>query len=74
MIYPTREAVRQYCTANDLFTKGTTEQFTRMLNMVDIKQPLSNIATVIWFCSGAEKHADEIESDLGGLGEQEETV
>lgn len=62
-----REDVRRYCVANGLCTAGTTEQFEKMLTMVDIKQPIANIATVIWIMSEPIKHADEIEKELLAL-------
>ncbi len=71
MGYPTREAVRRYCVAYDLFTSGTTAQFEKMLDMVDLRQPIANVATVIWVCSDTNKHAAEIENDLRELTERE---
>lgn len=61
---PPREAVRRYCVANELFTSGSTQQYEKMLDMLDTQKPLSNVATVIWICSDTDKHADEIENDL----------
>jgi len=67
MTTPTRESVRQYCISNDLFKSGSNDQYEKMLNMLDLQRPLSNIATVIWICSDTDKHADEIENDLRQL-------
>ena len=65
---PSREAVRRYCTANDLLTGGTNDQYERMFDMLDRQMPIHDIATVIWVCSpDAGKHAAEIESDLRNM-------
>ena len=68
---PSRETVRQYCVANDLFTSGTTEQYEKMLDMLEIGQPIANIATVIWICSATDKHAADIENDLRAMMREE---
>lgn len=64
---PTREAVRRYCVANDLFTVGGNEQYSKMLDALETQLPLHDIATIIWICSDTDKHADEIENDLRQL-------
>ena len=74
---PSREAVRQYCIANDLFTDGSVSQYERMFDMLDLQKPIANIATAIWLCSVTDKHAEDIENDLRALrrpepGESEE--
>ena len=69
---PTRESVRQYCIANDLFTCGCNRQYEAMFNMCDMQRPIHDIATVIWICSDEEstgKTADIIELDLLHLAE-----
>lgn len=71
---PPREAVRRYCVANDLFTNGSTQQYEKMLDMLDTQKPLSNIATVIWICSDTDKHADEIENDLRQIALEYERI
>ena len=68
---PTREAVRQYCISNGLFTAGRVGQYERMFAALETQLPLHDVATIIWICSDTEKHADEIESDLRALAEQE---
>ena len=68
---PSRETVRQYCVANDLFTSGTVEQYEKMFDMLDIGQPIANIATVIWICSTTDKHAADIENDLLAMMREE---
>ena len=71
---PPREAVRRYCVTNDLFTGGSTQQYERMLDILDTQKPLSNIATVIWICSDTDKHADEIENDLRQIALEYERI
>ena len=69
---PSREAVRRYCIANELFTGGTNDQYERMFDMLDRQMPIHDIATVIWVCSpDAGKHAAEIESDLRNMIREE---
>lgn len=64
---PSREAVRLYCIASGLFTCGTNSQYEKMFNMLDMQQPIANVATVIWICSDTDKHADDIEKDLRAM-------
>lgn len=71
---PSREAVRQYCVANDLFTSGSTQQYERMLDALETQLPLHDIATIIWVCSDTAKHADEIENDLRQIALEYERI
>ena len=64
---PSRESVRRYCIANELFTSGTNAQYEAMFGMCDRQMPIHDIATVIWICSCTDKHADEIENDLRAM-------
>ena len=47
-----------------LFTRGDSEQYSRMFDKLREGFPLHDIATIIWVCSDTAKHADEIENDL----------
>ena len=74
MSQPTREALRQYCIRNKLFTCGTNEQYKKMFDAVGEQLPLHDIATIIWLCSETDKHASEIEKELQALGAESEVA
>ena len=54
-----KPSLKHYCDKNNLFTRGTPEQFDRML-----KLPVHDIATCIWLCSETDKRPEEIEREL----------
>lgn len=43
--------VYELCNKYRWFTQGTTEQYNKMFRMVEEKEPIEEIATVIWLCS-----------------------
>ncbi len=69
---PSRDDVRRYCLANDLFTRGNNELYGKMLNALETQLPLHDIATIIWLCSDTDKHAQEIEDDLREMASAQE--
>ena len=67
---PSSTQVMLYCIENKLFTNGDSYQYGRMFKLVDDGFPLSNIATIIWFCSDTDKTPAIIEQELEALAEQ----
>lgn len=58
---------REYLRNEKLFTVASNEQFYRTLDLIQAEFPVHDIATIVWFLSTTEKHAQDIEDDLRGL-------
>lgn len=47
--------VYELCNKYRWFTQGTTEQYNKMFRMVEEKEPIEEIATIIAFCTDEDK-------------------